>query len=539
MNQNPLFEQFIQELKRYIENLQKDYDKKMQTYENCKFLRDNYDFSIPVHEGIERLGTKKVYELLNFFEETEGITLEDMEAALHMCSAGERNPKFKNQPRYKTSLNMLNSIKIKLRAHLFRKMENNKDGLVYFESCIKKYQDLLKFITGESLNIDLQPLDSYIFSAANFSEKNWIDIYLQLLKMHMDSLIKLEEKTREIKKEKIVDVIENMALAVEEKMLESLSPESAEVIKENDDEPIVGKEEIIQIHTPIESEMAEVQEEKLVSITDERVLSLYNMLREKARSYKRFGKIDEYRMNLFSSLRAGIGAVNTLEETKLAFIPSDYLKFLYFCFVSSLKGVTESLQDQYNEEDLEDYIEILISMLESAKGYLDVLEAEISLQEQVVNQDEILEPDMGEEPVYKLVFYERHGKVELDRNMKEFSPEKLADLASLIKKIEEGNLDNARTLSRDIAIPLKGLVGRYIFVTFRVLSDNHIMIFMAANLAELNKTANRLGIYDIDVEAEVNSIIRDGDNSVAYRQLMKHSSEIRKNILAQGLVKGV
>ena len=45
MNQNPLIEQFVQELKRYIENLQKEYDKKMQTYEHCKFLRDNYDFS--------------------------------------------------------------------------------------------------------------------------------------------------------------------------------------------------------------------------------------------------------------------------------------------------------------------------------------------------------------------------------------------------------------------------------------------------------------------------------------------------------------
>ena len=537
MNQNLLFDKFVYELKYYLDSLQKEYDKRVQTYEYCKFLRQNYNFSLPVHQGIMKVTSKKVYECLTFFNELDEVTLEDIDAALYMCNAGEKNPKFKIQNRYVQSLDLLERIKIILRSHLFNKSENNRENIFYLEERIKKYSDLDKFISGELKEFELAELDSYMFSSANFSEKDWIDIYVQLMKMYMDYLLKIEEQSREFKKEQIIDVIDNMALAVEEKMMENLPPESVEVLMIQDSNEVANV-----VAQEVETEVQEPfnVDDHMVSVTDEEILKVYKHLMQKAREYKKYGRFDEYKIKLFSSLKSGIGVINSLEETKVAFIPSDYLKFLYYCFVTSLNNVTESLQDTYDEAELDDYVEIIKELIDSTKVYLDALEVELELQNQKVDQEVFsVSVEEQDQSAYKLVFYEKFGKIELERNMKDFTPEKLADLATIIKKIELGNIDGSKTISREVPVQLNALFGRYIFVTYRMLPDNHIMIFLAANLADLNKSGNRLGIYDMAVEDELSSIVRDGENSVEYRKMMKRNSEVKNNILNQGLVKGV
>ncbi len=547
MSTNSLLDRYIREVDNYIVKLKSDYDRAYQTYENCKFLRENYDIHLPAYEGISTIGAEKTFEILNFFGEVKEYSLADIESALYMCGAGEKNPKFKTQARYKSSIVLLEKIKVQLRGHLFRKVDSNKYSLDDKLQLIDRYTNISKFLKGEITEIDLDTLESYEFSFANFSLDEWVELYTILLKMYMESLIKIEDKLKDDKKEQLADVIDSMAIAVEEKMLGELSPESVEILL-NDGVLLSQEDDVVdsyaeQFGEPVAPQGVSSKKEHLVSITDERVISLYKKLRDKARQYKRYGKVDSNKLELFASLKGGLGTLNTLENTKAAFIPSDYLKFLYFCFVNTFSGVVESLEDQYEMEEIDEFVELILDILQNAEVFLNELEKEVSLQETLTQQEQSYLDTITEEHVVanKLIFYERNGKSEIEKCMKDYSPEKISDLAVLVKKIEDGTLDGMKTVKKETSLVFKLLCGRYVFVVFRPVTNNHTIVYLSSNLADLNKSSinARFESYVPEIEDDIIEMIRDGEDSLEYRKLMKRSEAIKSTLLRQGLVKGV
>lgn len=521
-----LINDFIEKLKFHIDYLEKVYGFKKRTYEICQFLRENYAISNDQFiNSMIKIGANKIYEFLIFFDNDSKLSLEDIEEALYVCEIAEKNPKFKNQPRYISSYKLLEKIHIIFRTNIFRGSNNNKDRLIDGDKIIERYKKLLDFLLGKVDVLNLGEFESYRFHNANYSDEEWNEIYESLLKIQIERFISDENKKKEERELALLEEIEDNAQEVENDILGELPAQSAEIIKSNDSS-IQPTNEVVETH---------VDNSK---ITDREILDAYQELSLKFKKYRYLGKIDDYKRDLFHSLYSGIDQFDNFGEVRQVLMLSDFKKFLYYCFTYLFENLTKGLNDEYPLSEIGDYTEFILEDLKKAQEYMNMLEEIIKEEESELEQlNQVQQKVVSNTQIYKLVFYSKNDRIELERSFKDFSVEKMDDLKLVLKKLEDTGLENALTVKKDVRILFHSVRGRYIFVIFRMLSDKHLLVYFADSLDNFKSINNKLMAYDKKLEDRINEIIKDGSSSTEYRKLMHESEKIREHIMTTGFRK--
>lgn len=535
-----LIETFIKRLKEYVEKQKEELQRREIAYENSSFLRTNFPFGkANFLNAFTTVDVNEIYRIYKYYNPDTELTLRELEGAIHMCVAGEANPKYKTQSRYQKSVAILNEIVKSFQAHAFNTRDNHTGLIESLKENIEKFETLYLFLKGFETDIELEELESYKFSYANLSDKEWLEIYAHLVRLQIDSLIKIEEKAKEEKKSMIADTIESKAILVEEKMLDILSKDSADIIR-----TVPEEEEFLEETTEVEIPEIVVEEEPepvvtMSVINNKEILEYYNSLCNRARLYKGLShSITETKRKSFDTLRSGLVTIDDHRQMSVVFDENTYKKFIYYCLNIRLRRAYENINTPYEIEEHAEYEELIMSDLKDCEMLINIIE-EILEKEKL--EEAALEEQQNEETIkqnpYKLLFYAQGEQFEITKCLKEFTPEKIQDLVVLLKKLEEGRVDRTTVLKKNTDTPFKALIGQYVFVAFRILPKNHILVYLSRPLVDLNKNINKLDSYDRDIEEQVISMIRD--ELVDYRKLLRESTDFRTQLFSQVMSKGV
>lgn len=535
-----LIETFITRLKEYIERQKEELQRREIAYENSSFLRTNFPFGkANFLNAFTTVDVNEIYRIYKYYNPDTELTLRELEGAIHMCVAGEANPKYKTQSRYQKSVAILNEIVKSFQAHAFNTKDNHTGLIESLRENIEKFEELFLFLRGFSTDIELEELESYKFPYANLSEEEWLAVYTHLVKLQIDSLTKIEEKSKEDKKAMIADTIASKALLVEEKMLDILPKDSADIIR-----TVPEEEEIVEETTEVEIPeiVVEVETEPLVTmsvINNKEILEYYNSLCNRAKQYKGLGhSITETKKKSFDTLRMGLVTIDDYRQMSVVFDENTYKKFIYYCLNIRLRGAYENINTPYEIEEHVEYEELIMSDLKDCDMLINIIDEIVKKERE---EEASLEEQQNEETIkqnpYKLLFYTQGEQFEMTKCLKDFTPEKIQDLVALLRKLEEGRVDRTTVLKKNTDTPFKALIGQYVFVAFRILPKNHILVYLARPLVDLNRNINKLDSYDRSIEDDVITMIRD--ELVDYRKLSRESNDFRIQLFSQVMTKGV
>ncbi len=531
---------FIAKLNEYISTLERKATETENVYNAHNYLMSNYNQGASAYERISSIPLDKVMEILYTFESNPIYTKTEIENALKFCRICETTPSYKEFERYKELNGILENINQIFTRHIFsNRNEININRVKNAQAQVKKFRDLRSFINGTITDYKLEPLESYYFEYANLADEEWLEVYFNLTMINIENYKRQEDELRETIKAKEEQRRAIMAKALEDKILSSIPKEDAIVLNPNGANPSITEEPEEEITEPVVEEKDADNGRPLSS--NEEISQQLAILREKYKTYKYLGKItptlrDSFEINLdFQNIDQSI------EGIKIAYNTSTYHKFLFFCFFKKYETILRDVQESYTE-DFDEYVKFILEDIKQALDFINRLEQELALEEQELaqaNESELPQVEEVEKP-YKLIFYNNNSTTsEIEKNLKSMTPEKIKDLVSLLSRIEEGRFENVGSLNKKTKTSFRLLVGQYVFVTFRILPNNHILVFTSSSLDELNNNSvdNRLAAYDLNYEKKVNSIIKDG--TLEYRKLVKQSDDIHELVFSQVLGKGV
>ncbi len=532
MDSNNVMVKFIGKLDDYVRYLNQKVVDVETIYNAHSYLMNTYKQNLSIVEQFSSIPLDKIYELLLIFDNSSLYSKQDIENALKFCKMCEMNPKFKEHERYKEMYGILEYVNSVFNRHIFsNQAEANVNRVKSAKDMAKRFGDLKLFIDGKLPSYVLEPLESYYFETANLSEEEWLEVYYNLTMIQIEYYKKEEDTLREeisVREEKRRKAI---ADALEKKIMDSLPKEDAMVLNPNGD-----NEEVSEVEE-------EVEEPTLSSkslSSNEEISQKLALLHEKYKTYRALGKItptmrDSFKLNLDLS-----DIDKSIEYVKVAYNTTDYYKFLFFCFYEKYSTILSDVNESY-DEDYDEYVQFILADIDMALDFISRLESEMALEskelEEVSESDLPLEEE--DKKQYTLIFYDNGSSSEMEKCLKSMTPEKVSDLTALLSRLEEGRFDNVKMMKKKVKVGFKLMTGQYVFVTFRTLPNNHILVYTSGSLEEMNnnRVDNRLGAYDIGVEKKINSIIKDG--TLEYRKLIKRSEEIRNIIFSQGLGKGV
>ena len=163
-----LIETFIKRLKEYVEKQKEELQRREIAYENSSFLRTNFPFGkANFLYAFTTVDVNEIYRFYKYYNPDTELTLRELEGAIHMCVAGEANPKYKTQSRYQKSVAILNEIVKSFQAHAFNTRDNHTGLIESLKENIEKFETLYLFLKGFETDIELEELESYKFSYAN------------------------------------------------------------------------------------------------------------------------------------------------------------------------------------------------------------------------------------------------------------------------------------------------------------------------------------------------------------------------------------
>jgi len=552
-----LIEKYNKELVAHIALLERDYESKKRLYDVDQFLRKNFPTNDPdvygslvslakarlAEKGEEIKDSKlhevvatECYELLKFFESNTAITLEELKEAFFTCSLANNNEVIKKYDRYKRAIEVLNTLKKLFVRHQFRKSENSLTALEERKKDIDKFRTLHTFLSTGELVGELEDVTSYEIQAANFTEEQWLEIFNYILLSVIKNYRKEEELAKEVSQIAIQEALDAKAKEMEDKILVTLPKESADVLRTPDQVNVPeGKSEEIVENEPVVSNVSH-----LVYLSDPVLVERYNLLKDKLFEYRKLGSVSPTKEQSFSNLYDSLSIGNTLDNIKGCYKNSDYIKFLFYCFKKEFEKIMVDMETMYPLDEINDYTQLLLEDLSKPETFLK--ELEILLEKEKEEQERINRENSSEAEEkevsnpYKLIFYSEGGTPTILKDVKRFTSEKMQDLVSILTKIEEGRLEKSMVINKNVPVAFKSIRGDYIFVTFRLLNDGHVLVCTASNLDELNSNLFKLNNYDSSVETKLGSIIRDG--SLEYVKLMKEQEEIRAKLFGQGFTKG-
>ena len=555
-----IINKYEEALERYIAVIEEEYTKIVAMAENNTFLRDNFTYNGDVLESLVNLSiallkrnghtnalgaldvlAEECYNFYKLYDPNSTLTLSEVKEAFYTCELGAKSSLVRKYDRYKESVELLTRMKnVFVRSGL----GNNQTRAITLKAKKEKldqFKKLYEFLHGSRSDIELKNLDEYNFSFANLSDEEWLVVYNHLLKLQIGSYKNDEDNKRNIKLEEIRRHKEKAADIVEQTILKNLGGEEVQIIKAEDENIPVIEETNSVVEKVAEPEELELPILEGKIIDDEAVVTLYKSLKEKVKKYHNYSRISETKAASFKDRYLSLENGNTLEYYReYCYSHDDYISFLYYCFVTRFNLNTVDLSYKYPEDEMNFYVEIMLSDLNKTKEYVDLLEAELQKD---IEQGIDLEAKNSTEEVVEVpekatnvLFYADGVGTEILKSIKDMSIEKIIDLDNILTKLENGNFRHF-SISKYVPIPFRGIKGQNIFVTFRMINDDHILVYMAVDHSELGKIDSKLARYDKNVENAYNAIINE--HTLNYEELIRRNKQIRQGIAGLAEKKGV
>ena len=528
-NVSELLKKFINELELRIVGLEINLEELTKKSDAISYLRHCKEYNVADSKSIMRLDANKICELYSIFEPGTNLDVKSLENAITICKMVDSQPSFRSKQRYIESAAFLKKIFMVFNSKVMGKTDSI--AILGYQKEIARLTDLLSFINGDILDFELKELDKYRFSNANFSEEEWNEIYRELLLLQIEQFKISEEKELSGIKEQIEEKIEFNANLVEQAIEDELSS-------------IIGEIKTDESVQTVETIEVVPQTEKPIKVSSEKELCKYELNPELVQSVEGIKlKFKEYYHFKFSAVKEKemSGYFNngqltvSLEDIQKSCSPSDFKSFLYYCATQMYSDVEDCYNIKCTEEEISDYVVILSDAIDNTNVYLNRLER-LVLAERAELEQESLISHKSEKTINKIIFYKYGERAEIEKNVKGFTKESIKELLMLINKLECGHLENAFSIRKDIPVYFNAIRSTSLNILYKVLPDNHILVFGSFELSEVNKPGfyRNISITNSDVEEYV-SATRDKD--AKYRTYIKDSEETKHRLIE--LDKGV
>lgn len=503
MNSN---DKIIERLKESLRNKINELEKELLMLGDERKLRKEIS-KIKDLEALATIGTDEIIAYMSKIDSSFAIDSVDLEGDIYFYGAGQENETFKSSPRYIDSSTKLKTIVDKFIS--FSMVEDNIDELKISED-INTYKNLLESISANNRIFgEVQELSAYLSIFDNtWSDEDKLTVCSMLVKAHIEYLNESRnmyiEASEEISDEIIEEKADKVALIMKAKMLEN------------------------ELNAIVEDEhQIDVSQE-----TSEQVESLKAFLRniESALSIKKVSSNSE---KLYSNLFDELEKNNiSIDVVKQSFIPSDFIKFLVYSLKQKIAEIEAFMSESYSSEDTEEAKSIINDLLKDCSSYVSMISKEKTEIDDLTSSDDI----EVEKPITLLFYTSGNGESEFEKSLKSCPSEKIDEASVLLTKLQQNNIQNAVMLAKDNDSRLKSLNSANLFITFKVLPHNHILVYHVAEKLDINKkvTTNKLRAYVTSIEDDVVRIINDGaskpEGSIEYRKLIEENKVKLKTI---------
>lgn len=240
-------------------------------------------------------------------------------------------------------------------------------------------------------------------------------------------------------------------------------------------------------------------------------------------------------------------------------LTSDYYElFLAYYLNSALSNVNEVLLEEYSDAEKEEALDMLMRDLNVCSSVSVLLEqCQVEKKSLVKDDDILLETDtesleemVNDGEAAEIIFYSKNdGEYEIDKCLKNLSPDKQREVASLINKLGSKHFGKTTSLFKaaDNIHKLKTMCGNKVFITFKKLCDDHFLVYHADETSIIGEKSSIQPMisYDPRVEEKIRVTLRDGSRldggTLAYRKLISDSRQKREEIrkINQEMGKGV
>lgn len=512
------------EYNRIIEKLKKSLEISLEKlYEELNLIENSHKLQKELRE-IENL------EMLTYLESSEIIkymsTVDpsfqidpiELESSVYFYSTGKENVRFQTSPRYAEATTKLQIIKDKFDEYANLIDTTDKKVELTLRNNISVLENLYDSIGPNNKIIgEIEELETYqsIFDES-WSDEDKIALYSILVKAHIENLINnTTQHLEELEKNK-TGIIDKQADAVESEIAVRLAESKFNAT--------------VDESTTSLNESTVVENTHKVEISDEtknKIRELKNMIRQQMGELLR--KLESSSVKkTYSNLKNNCESNNmSLQEIKTSLIPSDFKLFLTYCIYTEIAEVEELISERYIESEMSMIKALISETLKNCTKYAQIF-ADEERKKEIPTTPPTKIPE--KETPMKLIFYvSSTGESEFEKSLKNISKEKLEGLGTLISKLEQGNFKNAPMLAKGNSSKLKYISNYSTFITFKVLPNNHILIYHIADIDEINKktTNAKLSTYDFKIEQTLSEIIIDGtrfkEGTVEYRKLISEN----------------
>lgn len=462
-------------------------------------------------ENLESLccySAKEIIDMLNAINSPCEIDVNELEASLYFYTNGISTESFKKTKRFIDASKMLAEIKSIMDKFIGNDWSEILKEKTKLEDDIEQFNRLVELpLNGGKLIGEILPLQKYeVLVNSGWSEDEKVALYSMLVKSHIEFLkteriIKLEEEQQQ-EDEKIEEASEQIATIMSERM---------------------GNKVIAKSKLDVSKEILEQ-----VNALKNFVKKYKNSFAKKFESHNFCDTCNQFKLLLDKE-------EVSLDSIRESFLPTDFNLFLVHCLSAAIEEF-EMVADEELEESALEFarVELEKSLSDCEKYAKAIAEEEFKVNRANQDMDSRIENVPSE---CKIVFYTiGDGASEFEKANKNLSPEGLENVRTLIKMLYENDVHNSRVLSKGNSKKVRFLNYGNVFIMFRMLFDNHILIYSVENVSEINKktTDNRLNAYNPEVEKRIDSIIREGvispDGTIEYRKLMEQSKKIMSNL---------
>ena len=434
-------------------------------------------------------------------------------------------PSFRISSRFQESEKYINGIFNAINDIKKSASSLNEEALEQELSFLTEFCDSIRtdYIEGE-----IRSLKHYSFALDDsWNERERLNFYSLLLKGNILALKKKEELVKKQKQEALKEHVDTEASIVEDKVDQMIVERSS-----IEDKPLDFDDDFVLLELPDD------------------VKSSVNAMSKIVDSYKNsLARALEYSPRMLTITNAFVQLKEkkiSLSEIKESMYQDDFKYFILYVIKSKYEEIIDCTNMSYLGDDSE-IIDFIADILGESKTFIEQLnEIEEKEKEERQKQEELQEENFSDvtEQRNVLLYMLNDKKSMLERNIKGFDTEQLKDLGNLIDQIESGGIKSNNPFAKNIPYKFKWLMSGSVFITFRMLPDNHVLIYAAGLLQDLQKkqTTDLLASYDITKEMELVAELNDkknmGEESLNYKKSIA-TSELALNSMKECINKAI
>ena len=532
MTKNNEYQRIIEKLKKSLETALDKFFKELEVIEQIHQLRQELS-EIDSLETLIYLKSNEIMQYLFLIDSSFNLDKNELEKSIAFYEAGIENPRFKNTTRFTEAEEYLRRVKEKFDEYIAKTEKNNIEKELTIRTNIETLETLNDAIGNNNEIIgEIDELYTYLpLLDENWTEAEKITLFSMLVKAHIENLKNGTRQNLEEIDETQRLYVEEQAAKVELEMQQKIAESQFNSAVETTLETEVSSENLCTIEL---SEETLEKIEELKQITKKSIKELY----EKPQLNTKKATFDKLKEAWDCGEMTYEQIFNTLKL-------SDMKLFLAHIINKEISDIESMIAKKTTEEEIVLTKELIIDSLRTCATYAKMYS---ELDEKIKDiQPPVSLPKQSEESPMKLIFYTvGDGDSEFEKTLNSISKVRIEGYESLLYKLEQGNFKTALMLTRGNDNKLRYVNNHNIFITFKVLPNNHVLVYHIAEIETINKKSTdvKLRAYSMRLEKKISEIIIDGtrfaEGTLEYRQLISENKTRLETIKKknQGMKRG-